>query len=462
MRLALTILDKKVVMIRNHWALRTALAMAMVMAAGRPHPLSAAAAPAQGQAAESASPALSSDLDELVREALEKNPAVQGAQHQARAQRLRVPQVKAFPDPTLSVGWMGSITPFSVQEGDPSSYRALSAMQEVPYPGKLRLRGEVADRDAQAARWDYEDVRRRVAADVKTAYYDYFFYDKALQVASRYKDLLEKLSAIAEARYRVGKGIQQDVLRSQVEVSILLQKTTTLEQQRATALARLNTLLARDPETPVSLPAELRPAGLQSLDSLDVLARANDTGLGRERQMLARNHAAANLARKDYYPDLAVGYMYEQRPSMPDMHGLTFSVKIPVFYKDRQRNAVAEAQEQILGSERALEARANDLYFELKQQYLAAKASDQLLRLFSQAVVPQSSLALESSLSAYQVGSVDFLTVLGNYRNLLDYETEYYRELADYQAALARMEILVGQELTSEPGQPPAPAPAKP
>ena len=440
-------------MIRNDWALRTALALAAI-AAGSPVVIAAAA---QAQATAPAPPAASSDVDELVREALEKNPAVQGAQHQVQAQRLRAPQAKAFPEPTLGVGWMGNITPFSVQEGDPSSYRALSAMQEIPYPGKRGLRGEMAKREAQAAGWDYQEMRRRVAADVKTAYYDYFFYDKALQVAGRYKDLLQKLSAIAEARYRVGKGIQQDVLRSQVEVSMLLQKTTTLEQQRATALARLNTLLARDPETPVTAPAELQAAGLQSLDSLYALARANDTGLARERELLARDHAAASLARKDYYPDLAVGYMYQQRPAMPDMHGLTFSVKIPVFYKDRQRNQAAEAQEQILGSERGLEARANDLYFELKQQYLAAKAAEELIRLYSQAVVPQSSLALESSLSAYQVGSVDFLTVLGNYRNLLDYETEYYRELADYQSALARMEILVGQKLTSAPAQPAAP-----
>lgn len=444
-------------MIRNHWALRTALALATIAAAS---PIVIPAAAAQAQAAEPALPATASDVDELVREALEKNPAIQGAQHQVRAQRLRVPQAKAFPDPTLSLGWMGNITPFSVQEGDPSSYRALSAMQEIPYPGKRGLRGEVANREAQAANWDYEDMRRRVTADVKTAYYDYFFYDKALQVAARYRDLLQRLSAIAEARYRVGKGIQQDVLRSQVEVSMLLQRTTTLEQQRGTALARVNTLLARDPETPVLLPAELQPAGLQSLAALNALARANDTGLARERELLARDQASATLARKDYYPDLAVGYMYQQRPAMPDMHGLTFSVKIPIFYKDRQRNEVAEAQEQILGSQRALDARTNDLYFELKQQYLAAKAADGLIQLYSHAVVPQSSLALESSLSAYQVGSADFLTVLGNYRNLLDYETEYYRELADYQSALARMEILVGQELTSAPAQ--SPAPAKP
>ena len=388
-------------------------------------------------------------LDDLVREALQKNPAVQSALHAVQGQRLRVPQARSWPEPTLALGWMGNIAPFDVQAGDPSSYRSVSAMQEIPYPGKLRLRGEVASKEAQVAWWDYEALRRQVAAGVKTAYYDYFFYDKALQVTRRDKELLGKLASIAEARYRVGKGIQQDVLRSQVEVSLLLQKVTTLEQQRDTAQARLNSFLARAPESPLPAPAEVQAAALQSLDALYALARSNDTGLQREQQMVERNQLAADLARKDYYPDLSVGYMYQQRPLMPDMHGLTFSLKIPVFYKSRQRAAVQEAAEQVVSAQQGREERRNELYFQLKQEYLAAKASSELVKLYSQGVVPQSSLALESAMSAYQVGTVDFLSVLANFRNLLDYETDYYRELANYQSALARMEPLVGQDLTS-------------
>src|SRR3974377_1988792 len=119
-------------------------------------------------------------LDAVVQEALQKNPGVQAAQRQYEALRHRVPQAKSFPDPEVSVGWMGNITPFSVQEGDPSSYRGVGAMQNIAYPGKLKLRGEVASKEADAAYWDYEAVRRRIAADVKSAYYDYFFYDKAI------------------------------------------------------------------------------------------------------------------------------------------------------------------------------------------------------------------------------------------------------------------------------------------
>jgi outer membrane protein TolC len=159
-------------------------------------------------------------LEDLVREALQKNPAVQSALHTVEAQRRRVPQAKTLPDPMLGIGWAGNITPFSVQSGGPSSYRAVAASQQLLYPGKLKLRGEIASKEADAASSDLEAICRRVTADVKTAFFEYWFYDKAIQTTLKDKDLLTKLSQIAEARYRVGKGVQQDVLRSQVEISL--------------------------------------------------------------------------------------------------------------------------------------------------------------------------------------------------------------------------------------------------
>lgn len=390
-------------------------------------------------------------LDDVVREALQKNPGVQSALHTVIAQRRRVSQAKTLPDPMVGIGWAGNITPFSVQKGDPSSYRSVTATQQLLYPGKLKLRGEIASKEADAARWDYEAARRRVTADVKSAYYDYWFYDKAIQTTQKNRELLGKLSEISESRYRVGKGIQQDILRSQVEISLLMQRLTVLEAQRRTAQVRLNTLLARDPDATLPPAANLQQAALNlTLEELYRLARQNDTGLRRQQEMVGRNQLAVNLAQKDYYPDLSVGYMYQQRPALPDMHGLTFTVNVPVFYKTKQREAMRQATEEQISAERSRDNRKNELNFELKQQYLAAKASDELLRLFSQGVVPQSSLALESSMSSYQVGTADFLTVLGNFSTVLNYEIEYYRELANYQTSLARMESMVGVDLTSE------------
>jgi outer membrane protein TolC len=388
------------------------------------------------------------DLDELIREALQRNPGVQSALRQVEALRRRVPQAKTLPDPTASVGWAGNITPFSVQHLDPSSNRAIAVSQMLPYSGKLKLQ-EIVDREAAAAQWDYEAARRKLVADVKSAYYDYFAASKAVEITEKNKDLLQKLSSIAEARYRVGKGVQQDVLRSQVEISLIAQRLTVLEQQQKTALVRLNTLLFRDPDAPLGPPASFEPAKLEhSLDELYTLARENDTGLQRDQRMIERNQYAIDLAQKNYRPDFTVAYMYQQRPDLMDMHGFTVTANIPIFYRTKQREAVREQTEQLASAQQAKENQQTELFFAVKQQYLLAKSSEQLLKLYSQAVVPQSSLTLESSMASYQVGAVDFLTILTNFTVVLDYQVSYYRELANYQMSLASLEPLVGVELT--------------
>jgi outer membrane protein TolC len=389
------------------------------------------------------------ELDDLIRVALAENPAIKSAAERYKAQQARVPQSQSLPDPMVSGGWMGYITPFSVQQNDPSSYRGLNVSEDFPYPGKLKLRGQIADRGAEAAWWDYEQMRRQVASDVKVAYYDYFYYTKAIEITEKDKDLLQKLASISEELYKVGKGMQADVFRAQVEVSRIDQKLIILGQQEDTARVRLNTLLYRDPESPLPPPASFTPAEFHvSLQDLYALAHQNDPGLERDRRMIEGNRYAANLARKAYDPDFSVAYTYWQRPLMPDMHGVMVGINIPVFFRTKQRQGVIEATHGLIGAQRDLDDRMTNVNFEIKQQYLVATASRDLSNLYSKAIVPQSSLALESSMSAYEVGKLDFLSMLTNFVDVLDYEVGYYEELSKYQSALARLEPLVGTELT--------------
>ena len=391
-------------------------------------------------------------LNDVLSETLRKNPEAKSALHAVDALKRHVPQVKTLPDPVVSVGWAGNPAPFSLQQGDPSSYRGVTVAEQFPSPGKLKLRGEIASKEADAAQADYEAVRRRIEAEVKAAYYDYFYLDRAIQTTNRNKELLEKLSKVAEARYRVGKAMQQDVLRSQIEVSLLIEKLTLLEQQRATAQARINVFLLRSPESPLPPAAAVEPGNIHySLDELYALAVVNDTSVLRNQRMVERGRLGVALAQKEYRPDLGVSYMYQQRSLLPDMHGVTFSANIPIFYKSKQRQGVAEASENMISAEKTQDNRLNEVRFEMKQQYLAAKASERLLTLYSKGVVPQSSLALESSMASYQVGAVDFLSLLANFTTLLNYETDYYRQLADYETAIARMESLTGTSIADPP-----------
>ena len=388
-------------------------------------------------------------LADLVAEAEQNHPSIRAVERLVDAKRTRVAQAKALPDPKLSVGWMGNITPFDVQVGDPSSYRSLSAMQEIPFPGKLALRGQIAAKGADAESWNVEAARRRIRAEVKLAYYELLGVQKTIETDGRDKDLLEKFARIAEEKYKVGKGLQQDVLRAQMEVSRILLRLALLGQRKQTLEAQLNSLLLRPPDAPLGpLPTEFNKSGLPySLDELIQRGVENDPEVRRQGQLIEQGQLAVNLAHREIYPDLSVGYMYQNRPRMPEMHGFTFTINLPIFYKNKQRQAEKEASLMVESVQQTREAIRTDLFFKIKEQYLAAKTSEELLLLYSKALVPQSALTLESSMAAYQVGSLDFLSLITNFISVLDYENSYFEELARYQQALARLEELTGIEL---------------
>jgi len=387
-------------------------------------------------------------LADLLEEAERVHPAIKAQAQMIESKRARIPQVKSLPDPTVGTGWMGNITFYSVQHLDPSSYRGLSVMQEFPYPGKLTLRGQIAEKDVDAEKWNLEAVRRQVRAGVKSAYYELGSVDQAIAHAQKNKDLLDKLARIAEEKYKVGKGLQQDVLRAQLEVSRILQTLTILNQRRLSLTARLNTLLLRPSEAPIGTLETVTPSPLNySLDELVAQGVENYPDIRRQQQLIEQSQYAVNLARKEYYPDFRVGYDYWQRPDMMDMHGFNFTLNVPIFYKSKQRESLKEASFALESGKQSREAIRTELLFQVKDQFLRAKASDELLTLYTRALVPQSSLALESSMAAYQTGTLDFESLISNFSSVLQYEVSYYEELANYQKALVTLEQITGVEL---------------
>ena len=387
-------------------------------------------------------------LQELVHEAMERNPEIQAARRTIDAKRARVPQARAWPDPRVSFGYVGSLLPFTLMHADPSSARELMAEQEIPYPGKARLRGQVAAREADAASLAYEAVERRVTAEVKQAYFDLYFVDRSLAILQQNRELLQTFEKITETRYSVGKAAQQDVLKAQVEISKLVERQTLLEESRKVAEARVNSLRDRPVDTPVGSPAELKPSSFAlSLADLLAAAQSNDPELKQQRTMVEAGQLAVDLARRETHPDFSVGYVYMQRDAMPDMKGVTFSTTLPVFRQNKQNQAIVEAVANLDSSQRMEENAITTVRYQVKEQYQQVQAASELMTLYSRAILPQSSLTMESSLSSYEVGAADFLTVLSNFATVLDYQTAYQEQLASHEKALARLEELTALEL---------------
>jgi len=207
-----------------------------------------------------------SGLAELLAEAEASSPGIAAARRTAEAMAARVPQAAALPDPMVGVGVMN----FPI--ADPSLSREMMTMTtiqlsgQVPFFGKLGLRESVARFEAEAAEWAVERVNQEIAADVKAAYYRIWFVDRALDVTQRNEMLVGEFAQLTAAKYGVGTGAQPDVLKAQVERTRLGDQFVALREQRASAVARLNALLARPTDTPlpaVDLPDGVRIAALE-------------------------------------------------------------------------------------------------------------------------------------------------------------------------------------------------------
>jgi cobalt-zinc-cadmium efflux system outer membrane protein len=390
-------------------------------------------------------------LAELVDEIDRNNPEIKAARRDIDLWVARIAPAGAPPDPTLSVGYMGGLLrpPFFPSASAPLGFRQFGFSQEIPFPGKLRLKSRVAATEAEAARWDYETTRRRLAADLKTAYVEYQYLHRSLDILERNKERLEQFRQIAEARYSVGQGVQQDVLKAQVEISLILERQALVEQQRETLRAQINGLLFRPPDTPLDPALSFAVTPLTSpVEDVRALLQQNYPALKRDERVIDRGQQALALARKDQLPDFAINVTSQKfTGGMPWMYGVDLMVKVPLFWQRKQRPMIAEAAAALEGGRQMRDATLSMASAQVTEEYLAGTTSNRLAELYSDSILPQARLALESSLASYQVGRVDFLSVLTNFVTVLSYEIRYEEQNARFLQALARLEPLTGLNL---------------
>ncbi len=387
-------------------------------------------------------------LDDLVAEALRDNRDIRAAQKKYEASIDRRSVASSLPDPRLTLASVnaGNPIPGSTLGSQDMSQLGFEVMQDLPAFGKLQLAGKMAQKEADAGWQAYREVQLQVASQVKQAFYRWRFVVQALEVISRNDELLQKFEKIAEARYSVGKGIQQDVLRAQVEISALVKKRVELEREQGSIVAKLNSLLNRPPESALGNPGDYPKATLpESIDELYQSARVHSPLIGQSQAQIEKNTYAMELARKDYYPDFSVGGGWFSRAGLPSVWTARVDVRLPVYFWRKQRYAVRESAQMLGESQREYESAAQTLNFRVKDDYLMAKASEQLLDLYSKAIIPQATLALDSSMAGYQVGNLDFDSLLTNFLNVLEYEMNYYEEFANFHQALARIEESTGE-----------------
>ena len=423
------------------------------------------------------------DLDSLVERALRVSPSIRAAEAKLEAARRRSVAAGARPDPMLLAGienlplgrekTQTSHGALAVAGPEPMTMRMIGIGQTIPYPGKLALRTRAAEAEMHASAAAVDAARRMVAREVKDAYYELAFLEHAAAVATRTEDLLGTVLKVTEARYGAGAAGQQDVLKARLEATRLAETAASLGEQRRAALARLNAALDRPSETPVVSPdipraiaraalgdtasgirfasatlgARVAGSPLLPLAELQQLAIRQSPELREHEAMIVAQAARVELARKDVLPDVDVSVQYGQRPGLTDMITATVSVPIPLQRRRKQDQLVAEADAQLIALHEEHRSKVNEMNAAIARLVSEVERERTQLAFYMKAILPQGRAGLASAMSSYQVGKVEFLTVLDGQATLFNYETDYFRALSDFAKNIAELERIVGQDV---------------
>lgn len=399
--------------------------------------------------------AAASDLEGLIDSALAKNPGLRVLEHRLAAFEARVPQAGALQDPMLALDLRNVPTSNFDFNSTHMSGKQLTVSQRIPLPGLLRAKERAAESAAGAAREALEDRTGTIVNLVKQGYYALAFLDRAIEVTERNRALLRDLVRIAEKKYVVGRGLQQDVLKAQVSLSELQDRLIRLNTDRKLAEARLNRVLNRPMETAVNAPGDLvaTPFDL-SVEEAQRLALVNRPLLKEIDHTVSRWAANEQAARRSGRPDLTFRLGYLQRAHVPpdpvsgsDFLSFGVSMNLPIFNGRKRDNQVAEAQANGRMVSAQKEDVSREILFQVQEICLGVDRHGKQAELFRTAILPQAQQSLESAMAGYQVDKVDFLTLLNNQVSLFQFEIEHYHHLIEREKKLAELEAVIGKRL---------------
>jgi outer membrane protein, heavy metal efflux system len=289
-----------------------------------------------------------------------------------------------------------------------------------------------------------ESMRRMVTDKLKAAYFQLAYLQQTLSVLERNDQLLKDVEQIVESRYGVGQGNQQEVLKAQLQSTKILQEITMHHREVGQLEAQLKQLLNRSQESP-DIQAEPLAARTLTYSASDLLslAKQQNPDVKAQEAMLAKTESQVELAKKEFRPDFAVQYMYQNTDrKFRDYYMAGFSITLP--NRGRRKAELAEAEATRDQANKQLEAEVQQRLAEVQDQYIVAQTLAEQLKIYKDGLIPQSNATFQSSLAAYQSNRQDFETLLSSFMDVQNLEIEYRRELAEHEVALARLEMLTG------------------
>jgi cobalt-zinc-cadmium efflux system outer membrane protein len=390
-------------------------------------------------------------LDQVVAEALQKNPQLRSMRAKWEAMKERPVQERTLPNPMLAVKGENAPDNFSFPK---TQETRVEVEQTFPWFGKLGLKGKVAEKEAEVMQREYEAMLREVMMMVKESYFDLYAVQRSLSITRSEEDVLKQMQKIAEAKYGVGEVTQQDVLKAQAEISMLQARILELEQQESVLKAKLNQLLNRRADSPLGLAVTEPQREFEfQADQLFGLAEKTRPEIKQARAQIERSQHERDLMKKEFFPDYRLGLEYGHMNSgYTDFSGsenllmFTVGIDLPV-WQTKYRAGVREANKMIESTQAALEATEKQTSYDVQDASFKLLTARRTLDLYKTALVPQAEARFQASDAGYRTGKVDFLDLLESERFLLNARVMAVMAEGNVGMQLARLERAVGTDL---------------
>jgi len=393
-------------------------------------------------------------LGDLVRESLERNPELAAFRSTAEGLDQRVLPAGALPDPMLSLSLSNvPVDDFSLNKADMTS-KDIGFLQAIPYPGKRSLKQEIARLSAVQGSDRVESMRNLIRFKVKRDFFLLMENREVTRLTEKNKALLGELLEVANSRYSVGKAPQQDLFKAQVEISRLEKMLIALRKRNVELVADLNTLGNRPVTDPVELPdsfdvPEIRDDEAELLE----LAKASNPDLRREGDAARQKEAALSLARKQILPDFLIGGAYKVRENTPmggdrpDFFSATVGITLPLWHGRKQDKEVEASLRELSSAKSGYESALNAIRNRLQEIAADIAAQRETLSLFDSGLLPQARESVNSSRAAYEVGQVEFASVLLGQIALYQQEIDREKTVETLRIRTSELELVLGKEL---------------
>jgi cobalt-zinc-cadmium efflux system outer membrane protein len=401
------------------------------------------------------------ELEQAVTLALDHSLELAGIRAHSDAIRAASSYAGALPDPTLSLNAMNMPTDTFNLNQEPMTQMQVALSQRFPFPGKRKLRREAVEYQASASDRMETERRSAIIGNVRIAWWQLMSLDRALQIVEQNKDLMRDFVQIAQTKYRVGNGLQQDVLLAQLELSRLLDRELGLQGRRRSSRARLNSLMNRPADWVLDLASSPRNTALPELPSeRQLLQQAeNERALiDVHRELVNSANTNLELARKDRWPDfkLGVGYGFRQgydplrSTERSDLLTVMLSINVPLYSGSKQTKAVEQRAHEVSRQTLVMQDTLRGVEAAVAEHLAKYLASREQVLLLDTAIIPQARQTVSSMLAGYQVNQVDFLNLINTQITLYNAQINYWESLSTAKQALAKLASAIGVETLYE------------